>query len=100
MPSSASYVRLVLEQLANVRGLSSRPMMGEVVLYLHGRVVGGIYDNRLLVKPTSSAKRLLPEASYEQPYPHAKPMLIVENLEYQDFLKLLLESVAADLSTV
>ena len=72
------------------------PMMGEYVLYCREKVVGGIYDNRLLVKPVPAAQKLLPEARYELPYVGAKPMLLVENYD-KPFLQELLTAVAAAL---
>ena len=72
-------------------------MVGEYVLYFKGKVIGGIYDNRFLVKPTASAKRLMPEAAYETPYTGAKGMLLVDNVDDSDFLRELLEALYADL---
>ena len=72
-------------------------MMGEYILYYNGKVVGGIYDDRFLVKPTMSAKSLLPDAKEELPYEGAKPMLLVEDLSSPVFLKDLIVSVWDDL---
>ena len=83
MASSKEYLEFVLDQC---NGLSARAMMGEYVLYYGGKVVGGIYDNRLLVKPTPSAKILMPDAAWELPYEGAKEMLLVQNIEDRDFL--------------
>ena len=82
MASSKEYIDFVLEQCS---GLSARAMMGEYVLYYGGKVVGGVYDNRLLVKPTPSAKTLMPDAAWELPYEGAKEMLLVQNIEDRDF---------------
>lgn len=94
MASSKEYVDFILEQC---EGLSSRAMMGEFVLYYGGKVVGGIYDNRLLVKPTPSAKRIMPCAPMELPYEGAKKMLLVEDIEIRDFLKELFEAMYEEL---
>ena len=94
MASSKEYVDFILEQCD---GLSARAMMGEFVLYYGGKVVGGIYDNRLLVKPTPSAKKMMPNASMELPYEGAKEMLLVENIENRDFLKELFEAMYEEL---
>ncbi|MBQ9112434.1 MAG: competence protein TfoX [Clostridia bacterium] len=83
MASSKEYSEFVLDQCS---GLTARAMMGEYVLYYGGKVVGGIYDNRLLVKPTPSAVALMPEAVREFPYEGAKEMLLVEDIEDRDFL--------------
>ena len=94
MASSKEYLDFVLDQCA---GLSARAMMGEYVLYYGGKVVGGIYDNRLLVKPTPSAIALMPKAPREMPYEGAKEMLLVENIEDRKFLEKLFEAMYPEL---
>ncbi len=82
MASTKEYLSFVLEQLSDLEGLSYRPMMGEYVLYCHGKVIGGIYDDRFLLKPTKGALALLREAAGEAqtdiPYPGAKEMLVAD----------------------
>lgn len=90
MASSKEYIDFILDQCS---GLSARAMMGEYILYYGGKVVGGVYDNRLLVKPTPSAKALMPSAEYQLPYEGAKEMLLVEDIENSDFLKMLFEAM-------
>lgn len=94
MSSSKEYIDFVLEQC---HGLSARAMMGEYVLYYCGKVVGGVYDNRLLVKPTEAAVTLLPNAQREFPYDGAKEMLLVENIEDRELLKKLFELMYEEL---
>ena len=94
MASSKEYMEFVLDQCS---GLTARAMMGEYVLYYGGKVVGGIYDNRLLVKPTPSAIALMPEAQRELPYEGAKDMLLVEDIEDRDFLNKLFEAMYEEL---
>lgn len=94
MASSKEYVNFILEQC---EGLSARAMMGEYVLYYGGKVIGGVYDNRLLVKPTLSAKRLMPNAPMEFPYEGAKEMLLVENMEDKAFLQSMFAVIAEEL---
>ena len=94
MASSKEYIEFVLDGCC---GLSARTMMGEYVLYYGGKVVGGVYDNRLLVKPTKSAKALMPNAEYQLPYDGAKEMLLVEDIEDSDFLKKLFEAICGEL---
>ena len=94
MASSKEYLNFVLEQ-CNV--LTARAMMGEYVLYYGGKVVGGIYDNRLLVKPTPSAVVLMPEAPRELPYEGAKEMLLVEDIDNRGFLNKLFEMMYEEL---
>ena len=94
MASSKEYLDFVIEQCS---GLSARAMMGEYVLYYGGKVVGGVYDNRLLVKPTKSAVALLPNAPRELPYEGTKEMLIVEDIEDRALLKKLFEAMHEEL---
>ena len=94
MASSKDYIDFVLDQC---NGLSARAMMGEYILYYGGKVIGGVYDNRLLVKPTPSAKALMPNAEYQFPYEGAKEMLLVEDIENRDFLRQLFEAMYEEL---
>ena len=97
MASSKEYLSFVLDQLSDVDGITYRGMMGEYILYIHGRIFGGIYDDRLLVKPVPAALRLMPDARRELPYEGAKEMLLVEDIDNREFLKKLVESMVSDL---
>ena len=97
MASSREYLDYILEQLSGLEDISYRAMMGEYILYFRGKIVGGIYDDRLLVKPTKSAAGYLPGASYEQPYPGAKEMLLVDEVDRPDFLAGLFMAMYEDL---
>ena len=97
MATDKGYLAFITEQFAGTDGISWRPMMGEYVLYLRGRVIGGLYDDRLLLKPTQSAVALTPEPRFELPYDGAKEMLLVEDVEDPAFLRALAEAVYGDL---
>ena len=97
MASSKEYLGYVLEQLSEVEGLRYRPMMGEYLVYCRGKLVGGVYDDRLLVKPTKSACALLPDAPREEPYPGGKPMLLVTEMDNKPLLRELLEGIAREM---
>jgi TfoX/Sxy family transcriptional regulator of competence genes len=97
MSSHPEYLHFVLSQLSDLEGVTYRPMMGEYLLYYQGKLFGGIYDDRLLVKPTKSARALLPEASFALPYEGAKQMLLVEELDDPIFLASLIPAIAKDL---
>ena len=84
MASSKEYLEFVLEQLAGL-DVDHRAMMGEYVIYYRGKVVGGIYDDRFLVKPTKSALAMMPNASKELPYEGAKEMLLVDDIEKRNY---------------
>lgn len=86
MASSQSYLQFILEQLSELDEISYRGMMGEFILYYHGKVVGGIYDDRLLVKPVKSAVAYLKNAVYELPYDGAKEMLLVDDVDDKQYL--------------
>ena len=98
MASTKDYLDYVLEQLSELDDISYRAMMGEYVLYFQGKVFGGIYDNRFLVKPTKFAKALMPDAPYELPYEGAKEMLMIEDIEDRDFLSQLLNAMVVELA--
>ncbi len=97
MASDREYLEFVLDQLSSLEGISFKPMMGEYILYYQGRIAGGIYDNRFLVKPTASARRLMPDAPLEKPYEGAKEMLLVDNVDNRAFLNELLTSMFGEL---
>ena len=97
MASSREYLDFVLEQLSELDDISYRAMMGEFVLYYAGKVFGGIYDNRFLVKPTNSAKSMMPGARMELPYEGAKPMLLVDIVDDADALAALFEAMLPEL---
>lgn len=86
MASSKEYLTFILEQLSDLEGISYRAMMGEYIIYYREKIVGGIYDDRLLVKPVKSAVSLIPNAIYELPYEGAKEMLLVDEVDNKDFL--------------
>ena len=97
MASSKEYLQYVLEQLSGVEGITFKPMMGEFILYVEGKIFGGIYDDRFLVKPTATAKKMMPEAPLEIPYEGAKPMLLTEDLDDRAFLTSLISALAKEL---
>ncbi len=97
MPSSKEYLDFILDQLSRVPDVTYRAMMGEYILYYRGKVIGGIYDDRFLVKPTRSARSLMPNASMELPYEGAKEMLLVDNVEDKEFLRKLLDALYEEL---
>lgn len=97
MASTKDYLHFILEQLNGLDEISYRAMMGEYILYYKGKAFGGIYDNRFLVKPTKSAKELMPNAPLELPYDGAKEMFLVEDIEDKEFLAELLNSMVDEL---
>lgn len=97
MASSKEYLNFILEQLSELDGIAWRAMMGEYIIYFRGKVIGGIYDDRFLVKPVKSALAMMPAADRELPYEGAKEMLLVDNVENKDFLRELIEAMADDL---
>ena len=86
MASSKEYLDFILEQLSDLDEITYRPMMGEYIIYYKEKIVGGIYDDRFLVKPVKSALSLMPDAVYELPYEGAKEMLLVDNVDSREFL--------------
>ena len=100
MASSAEYLDYVLEQLSSLENVSYRPMMGEYIIYYQGKIIGGIYDDRFLVKPTDSAKKMMPDAELVSPYPGAKEMLTVDIIDDRDAMMELLETMYDELPSV
>lgn len=97
MASTKEYLEFILEQLSGLEEITFRAMMGEYILYYRGKIVGGIYDDRLLVKPTKSAATLMPEGVYELPYEGAKEMLLVDEVDNKEFLTKLFEAMYEEL---
>lgn len=86
MASSEEYLEFIIGQLSELEEITYRAMMGEFIIYYRGKVVGGIYDDRLLVKPVKSAIALMPTASHELPYEGAKEMILVDKIDDSEFL--------------
>lgn len=99
MASSKEYLNFILEQLSELGEVSYRAMMGEYIIYYRGKIVGGIYDDRFLVKPVKSAMVMMPNADRELPYEGAKEMLLVDNIDNKKFLTALFEAMYDELPT-
>lgn len=97
MASSKAYLDFILDQLSELNEISSRAMMGEYILYYRGKIIGGIYDDRFLVKPTPSARAMMPQAEMELPYEGAKEMLLVDHVESREFLAALIDAMYDEL---
>ena len=97
MASTKDYLDFILGQLSELDEISYRAMMGEYVLYYRGKVFGGIYDDRFLVKPTKSAKAMMPDADMELPYEGAKEMILVDDVDDREFLRELVEAIYEEL---
>jgi TfoX/Sxy family transcriptional regulator of competence genes len=97
MASSKEYLEYVLEQLSDLDDISYRAMMGEYILYYRGKIIGGIYDDRFLIKPVKAAQAMMPDADMELPYEGAKEMLLVDDVDNKDFLRELLEAMYEEL---
>ena len=97
MASIKEYLDFVLEQLSGLEEITYRAMMGEYIIYYRGRIIGGIYDDRLLVKPVKSAVSMMPDAVYELPYDGAKAMLLVDNVDSKEFLTRLVDAMYPEL---
>ena len=97
MSSSREYLDFVLDQLSGLKEITFRQMMGEYIIYYHGKIIGGIYDDRFLVKLTKSAKEKMPDVTMEKPYPGAKEMILVSEIEDRDFLTKLVQAIYDEL---
>ena len=100
MPSSKNYLEFILEQLSGLSDITFRQMMGEYIIYYRDKIIGGIYDNRFLVKPVKSARAKMPDAPLQLPYEGAKEMLLVDNVDNRDFLTELVSAMFDELPEV
>ena len=97
MASTKEYLDFILDQLSDLEEIDFRAMMGEYILYYRGRIFGGIYDDRLLIKPVPSAVKLMPDAAMELPYEGAKKMILVEDVDDRDALCRLIKGMWEEL---
>ena len=97
MASSKKYLDYILEQLSDLDGITYRAMMGEYIIYYQGKIIGGIYDDRFLVKPVKTAVSLMPGASSEVPYKGGKEMLLVDEIDNREFLVQLIDAMYDEL---
>ena len=97
MASNKEYLDFILEQVSELDNISYKAMMGEFIIYYNGKIIGGIYDDRLLVKPVKSAINYMPNAEYELPYDGAKQMLLVDDVDNKEFLIGLFDAMYDDL---
>ena len=97
MSATKEYLNFILDQLSNLNDITYKAMMGEFLIYYRGKLVGGIYDDRLLVKPVKSAIEYMPQAEYSLPYEGAKEMLLVDNVDDKVYLEKLFEAMYDDL---
>ena len=97
MASSKDYLQFILDQLSNLPEISYRQMMWEYILYYHWKIIGWIYDNRLLLKPTEKAEEIMENVEMQTPYPWAKPMIYVDNVDNSDYLKEIIKTTYQNL---
>ena len=97
MASSKEYLEFILEQLSLLEDITYKAMMGEYIICYRGKIVGGIYDERFLVKQTKSSLKLMPDAELELPYEGAKEMLMVDEVDNKEFLKELIDAMYPEL---
>ncbi len=97
MATTKEYLNFILEQLSLIDGITYRQMMGEYIIYMHGKIAAYLCDGRLLIKPVPSAVKLMPDAVYEPPYEGARDMLLCENVDDKEFLKKLFEAIFEEL---
>ena len=97
MASSKDYLAFIMDQLSLLDDVSYRAMMGEYIIYYRGKVIGGIYDDRFLVKPTKSASAMMPNAELELPYEGASKMIMVDEVDNREFLRDLFDAMYPEL---
>ena len=97
MASTKEYLDFILDQLSLLDDITCKAMMGEYIIYYRRKIIGGIYDNRFLVKNVKSAREKMPEAALELPYEGAKEMLLVDEVENREFLRELFDAMFDEL---
>ena len=97
MASTKEYLDFILEQLSGLDEITYKAMMGEYIIYFRGKIVGGIYDDRFLVKNVKTAREMMPDADLELHYEGAKEMLLVDDIDNREFLKELFEAMYNEL---
>ncbi|MGF6375340.1 TfoX/Sxy family transcriptional regulator of competence genes [Clostridiales Family XIII bacterium PM5-7] len=97
MATSKEFINFILDQLSGLTDITHRMMMGEYIIYYEGKIAAYVCDDRLLVKPVPAAISLLPDASYEPPYPGAKEMILVEDIENRELLTTLFDAMLPEL---
>ena len=97
MASSKDYLAFIMDQLSLLDDVSYRAMMSEYIIYYRGKVIGGIYDDRFLVKDTKAARNLMPDADFELPYDGAKEMILVDEVDNREFLRDLFDAMYPEL---
>ena len=97
MASTKEYLDFILEQLSELDEITYKAMMGEYIIYYRSKIVGGIYDDRFLVKNVKTAREMMPDADLELPYEGAKEMLLVDDVDNKEFLKELFEAMYDEL---
>ena len=97
MASSKEYLQFILEQLSDLDDISYKAMMGEYILYYRGKIIGGIYDDRLLIKRTKSALEHMSTPLYISPYKGAKEMLLVNDVDSKEYLTSLFKAMYDEL---
>ena len=100
MASSKDYLAFIMDQLSLLDDVSYRAMMSEYIIYYHGKVIGGIYDDRFLVKDTKAARVLMPMAELELPYEGAKEMLPCTILENREMLCRMIQEMYGELPEI
>ena len=100
MASSKDYLAFIMDQLSLLDDVSYRAMMSEYIIYYRGKVIGGIYDDRFLVKDTKAARELMPDAKLELPYEGAKEMILVDEVDNREFLRDLFDAMYPELPSL
>lgn len=97
MATTKDYLQYILDQISDLDNITYRQMMGEYILYYNWKIIWWIYDNRLLLKPTNKVKELINNLEMQIPYPWAKEMIYVDNVDNSDYLKELINKTYNEL---
>lgn len=93
MASHEQYLQYILDQLSLLQDITYRKMMGEYLIYYQDKLIGGIYDDCFLLKPVPILLSFIKKPLYKKPYPHAKKMIWLKELDDKEFLAVLIRDM-------
>jgi TfoX/Sxy family transcriptional regulator of competence genes len=84
MASRQDTVDYLMDQIAGAGRVSARKMFGEYAIYCSGKVVALVCDDQLFVKPTAAGRALIDAPREGNPYPGARPHLVIDGDLWED----------------
>ncbi len=86
MASQRDTLDFILEQVACVPRVTFRKMFGEFAIYVDGKVVAFLCDDKLFLKPTKAGGEFIVNVQEGFPYPGSKPHFFISGELWDDSL--------------